>query len=255
MRFAVGKYPVAVNVTDQGDLLRELRHRLSQKIGFSLATLNLDHLVKLSTNATFGKAYAAQSFVTADGRPIVWLARLAGRKVDLVPGSELIRPLCQIASATETPIALLGSTDAALARAAEDLNRQYPKLRIVAKLSPSRNFDPDGAEADDLIQQLHQSGAGLCFLALGAPKQECFAARAFAELPEIGFASIGAGLDFIAGYQRRAPVLFRRLALEWFWRILENPRRMAPRYARCFAILPRLTVSALQSRLSANSAE
>jgi exopolysaccharide biosynthesis WecB/TagA/CpsF family protein len=99
-----------------------------------------------------------------------------------------------------------------------------------------------------VIAVLRASGAGLCLLALGAPKQEIFAARAHAALPHMGFASIGAGLDFIAGKQPRAPLWVRRLALEWLWRALSSPRRMLPRYARCVAILPGLMREAWRLR-------
>jgi UDP-N-acetyl-D-mannosaminuronic acid transferase (WecB/TagA/CpsF family) len=64
----------------------------------------------------------------------------------------------------------------------------------------------------------------------------------------MGFASIGAGLDFIAGKQPRAPLWVRRLALEWLWRALSSPRRMLPRYARCVAILPGLMREAWRLR-------
>ena len=98
------------------------------------------------------------------------------------------------------------------------------------------------------VADLAESGAGLCFLALGAPKQEILAARGRRIAPKVGFASIGAGLDFLAGHQTRAPRIVRMLALEWLWRALQSPRRMVPRYAKCFAILPGLTVQALRQR-------
>jgi exopolysaccharide biosynthesis WecB/TagA/CpsF family protein len=101
-------------------------------------------------------------------------------------------------------------------------------------------FAPLGDQGAEVIEALEASGARLCFLALGAPKQEIFAARAHAELPHMGFVSIGAGLDFIAGHQRRAPLWVRRIAMEWLWRLLSDPRRMALRYMRCALILPGL---------------
>ena len=98
------------------------------------------------------------------------------------------------------------------------------------------------------IARIGASGAGLCLLALGAPKQEIFAAHAAARLPRTGFMSIGAGLDFLAGTQTRAPAWMRRLAAEWLWRLAGSPRRMAGRYARCFAILPGEAARALRAR-------
>jgi exopolysaccharide biosynthesis WecB/TagA/CpsF family protein len=64
----------------------------------------------------------------------------------------------------------------------------------------------------------------------------------------MGLAGIGAGLDFLAGTQHRAPRLVRRLALEWLWRMLSQPRRLGPRYARCAALLPSLALDALRLR-------
>ena len=97
-----------------------------------------------------------------------------------------------------------------------------------------------------LIEALRNSGARLTFLALGAPKQEMFAARCREILPDMGFASVGAGLDFLAQSQRRAPSWMRKLALEWLWRIGSNPRRLAGRYALCAVAMPRLAFSALR---------
>jgi UDP-N-acetyl-D-mannosaminuronic acid transferase (WecB/TagA/CpsF family) len=75
-----------------------------------------------------------------------------------------------------------------------------------------------------------------------------FAAKGRELAPSVGFASIGAGLDFIAGTQTRAPAWARKLALEWLWRALSSPRRLIPRYAACIAILPAQVVAAIRLR-------
>jgi exopolysaccharide biosynthesis WecB/TagA/CpsF family protein len=124
----------------------------------------------------------------------------------------------------------------------------FPGLQICAQIAPPMGFDPQSAAADDLIDRLIETKAQVCFLALGAPKQEIFAARAQSRAPGIGFISIGAGLDFIAGTQTRAPRWVRAIAAEWLWRLVHDPRRLAMRYAACFAILPGLTLAALRAR-------
>ncbi|MWD30013.1 WecB/TagA/CpsF family glycosyltransferase [Aquicoccus sp. SCR17] len=228
--------------------MNEVRGRLRDGAGFALATLNLDHLVKLRGNPAFRKAYAAQNLVVADGNPVVWLSHLAGGRVSLVTGSDMVLPLCVVAAEQGVTVALLGSTQTALDRAAAVLEAQVEGLRIVARIAPPMGFDPEGAEAARLLEDVAASGARLCLLALGAPKQEILAARGREIAPHVGFASIGAGLDFIAGTQRRAPLWIRRLALEWLWRLAVSPARLAPRYARCFAILPSATLAALRHR-------
>ncbi|GAW36143.1 putative N-acetylmannosaminyltransferase [Roseovarius sp. A-2] len=221
-------------------LLAEISDRLRAGRGFALATLNLDHLVKLPRDQEFLDAYARHDLVVADGNPVVWLSRLAKAPVELMPGSDLIEPLARLAAESGTPLALVGSTEAALNGAEDGLRARVPDLKIAVRIAPPMGFAPLGDQGAEVIETLEASGAGLCFLALGAPKQEVFAARAHAALPHIGFASIGAGLDFIAGRQRRAPLWVRRIAMEWLWRLLSNPRRMTLRYSRCALILPGL---------------
>jgi len=243
--------PIAVNVPDRDALAKVVRDRLHNAQGFALATINLDHLVKLRTSAGFRKSYAAQDLVVADGNPIVWLSHMARRPVALAPGADLVVPLARIAAENGVSVALLGTTPSALAAAAAALKARIPGLEIAAQLSPSQNFDPEGAEADDLLAALGRSGAGLTLLALGAPRQETFAARGRAALPGMGFVSIGAGLDFLAGSQTRAPAWVRHLAMEWAWRMASNPRRLVGRYLKCALILPRLALMALHQRRSA----
>lgn len=241
---------VAVNVPSREDLLVDLESHFAQRRGFSVATLNLDHIVKLRSDTHFRQAYQSHSHVTADGNPIVWLARLAGQRVSLVPGSELVDPVADMAASLDVPVAFFGSSDASLGEAARVLSGRYPNLNVVAKLSPPMGFDPAGAQADEMIAALRDSGARLVFLALGAPKQEIFAMRASAQLNETGFLSIGAGLDFISGTQKRAPKFMRKIAGEWIWRLALNPVRLAGRYAACLAVLPGLVFAALRQRRS-----
>lgn len=234
-------------------LLAELEGLMRAGQGFSLATLNLDHLVKIAQNPSFRVAYARHSHVTADGNPIVWLSRLSGQSVELIPGSELVQPVAALAAQTQTPVALVGSTEASLAGASESLKAAHAGIKICAQIAPPMGFDPEGPSAEAVIAELKASGARLCFLALGAPKQELFAARAQADLPQTGFLSIGAGLDFLSGSQVRAPRIAQALALEWLWRLAASPRRLFRRYMACFAILPRAVTVALRARAQPQS--
>ena len=251
MECQIEEQTIRINPRDRNALEQNIVARLCGGHGFALATLNLDHLVKLRRDPAFLAAYLKHDMVVADGNPIVWLSRLAGRKVGLVPGADMVVPLARIAADLDVPLALLGSTEPVLTNAAGTLCAQVPGLKIVAQIAPPMAFDPSGAEADEMITRLEQSGARLCLLALGAPKQEIFAARAYTRLPQIGFASFGAGLDFIAGEQIRAPRWIRAMAMEWLWRSLAQPRRMVPRYARCAVILPGHALRALRLRRSA----
>ena len=241
---------VLITTPTRTALLAQIEAMLAARQGFALATLNLDHLVKLRRDPAFRAAYAAQTHVVADGNPVVWLQRLAGRPVELVPGSELIMPLVAMAARLGVPVALLGSTAETLALTSARLLADHPGLTISACIAPPQGFDPASPAGEATLTQLAATGARLCFLALGAPKQEVLAARGHALLPQTGFVSIGAGLDFIAGTQKRAPLWVRRIAMEWLWRMTLSPRRLSRRYLDCALILPSLALSAWNARIA-----
>lgn len=243
-----GRPGVTVNVPDRAWLLSDIRARLTAGQGFSIATLNLDHVVKLGRDRAFRDAYLDHSHVTADGNPVVWLSRLAGQDVALIPGSELVEPVAAIAAETGTPVGLVGSTTASLTASAEALKANHSGLEVALVHAPAMGFDSDGAEAGEIIDKIAASGARVIYLALGAPRQERFAARAQAQLPDVGFLSIGAGLDFVSGAQTRAPEWVRAIAAEWLWRLALSPRRLVVRYGACLLALPGLTLRAVGGR-------
>lgn len=250
MQFETAQGPIMVNVPNHAQLQQEISDRLKQNQGFALATINLDHLVKLNTDPVFYDAYHKHDLVVADGNPIVWLSQIAGQHVELVPGSDLVVPLCAQMAELGISIALVGGTEESLNASANYLTTLFPSLKIALKLSPPFGFDPEGDAAEEALRAVDASGAQLCFLAFGAPKQEVIAARGKDIAKQTGFVSIGASLDFLAGSQTRAPRWVRKLALEWLWRLIGNPKRMALRYARCFAILPGHLHRALRIRRS-----
>jgi len=248
VEFSFPPHQIRVNMTDAETLLVEAGRRMVAGEGYALATINLDHLVKLARDLSFRDIYAAQDLVCADGNPIVWLSKLAKKPVSLVPGSDMVLPLAQEAARNGVSIALMGSTDEALAAAADALRARVPGLEVAACIAPPMGFDPAGPAARAILEELSASGAKLTYIALGAPKQEIFAAFGRTVVPDMGFASIGAGLDFLAGRQKRAPKWVRAIAMEWAWRMLSSPRRMVKRYAECAAILPGEAVRAWRQR-------
>ena len=144
---------VTVNVRDCSSLLADLAHRFDTGLGFTVATINLDHVVKLARNPAFREAYATHSHVTADGNPIVWLERLSGRSdIALTPGSELIAPVAALAAEKHMPVALFGATDESLGAAAAAFPA-WAALGAQGRLPYLQRFaDEIGARADALAE-------------------------------------------------------------------------------------------------------
>lgn len=227
-----------INVANQAAAVREAVGATLAKRPTALFTLNLDHVVKLRQSSQFRSAYKRATIITADGAPIVWLARRDGKTLKRTTGADLVGPLARAAAVRKMPIALFGTTTEVLDRAAAELKARTPGTLDVAFIeSPPMGFDAAGADADAALDRIVASGARIVFLALGAPKQEVLAARAMERQLPLTIACIGAGLDFIAGAQKRAPRLVQALAMEWAWRLATNPKRMFMRYAACAGVL------------------
>jgi exopolysaccharide biosynthesis WecB/TagA/CpsF family protein len=162
-----------------------------------------------------------------------------------------VEPVCREAQRNGLPIYMLGSNNRTLSITAKRLSERYRGLEVAGYYAPGTNFDPYSREADFAIDGIRASGAKLCFVALGAPRQELFAARCLDELNGTGLLCIGAALDFIAGTQIRAPQITQKIGLEWAWRMLREPRRLGPRYVRCLAVVPQLVARSIPQIVNA----
>jgi N-acetylglucosaminyldiphosphoundecaprenol N-acetyl-beta-D-mannosaminyltransferase len=242
---------VTINVPSITNAVASIVSAAQHGENFSVCTLNLDHVVKLQQRPDFRAAYHRAKFVTADGFPIVMLSRLLGTRIERTTGADLVEPLCREAGKHGLPIFLLGSDDYTLATTARRLAKRFKGLKVAGYYAPGSNFDPASKEADIAIGKIRASGARLCFVALGAPRQELFAARCLDELDGTGMLCIGAALDFIAGTQARAPSVAQKYGLEWAWRMLRDPRRLGPRYARCAAVVPGLVARTIPQIVNA----
>lgn len=213
----------------------------SREKGFTVFTLNLDHLVKLRREPEFRRAYKAARYVTADGAPVVRLGRRKWQGLKRTTGADMLVPVCLAAAEQGLSIFLFGTTDEVLKGTIERLKgATNGKLRIAGYASPPRNFDIYGDSANEYIARIIESECALCFVLLGAPKQEIFATRAVEQGAKSGFICVGAAADFISGKASRAPVMVQKAGLEWLWRLASDPTRLAARYTNCAILLAEL---------------
>jgi len=242
---------VGINVFSMPEAVSSIVSAAQSGDSFSVYTLNLDHVAQLQQHPDFRAAYRRARFVTADGFPIVVLGRLAGTQIERTTGADLVEPVCEQAGRNGIPVFFFGSNNLTLHRTTRRLSERFKDLEVVGSFSPHVNFDPYSQQADRAIDEIRASGARLCFVALGAPRQEIFAARCLDELPGVGLLCVGAALDFIAHTQDRAPAITQKIGLEWAWRMLCNPRRLGPRYARCMAVVPGLIARSIPQIVTA----
>jgi len=237
-----------IHVASLRETCRVILDRIRPDRSFFVCTLNLDHLVKLRADSAFRRVYSEAEVVTADGYPIVFLAGLDRVPIERVTGADLVAPLCAAAALRDFSIFILGPGAEANERCVRRLQADMPTLRIAGVAVAPTNFDPTGEDALALIETIRRSGAKICFVGLGAPKQETFAALVTRCVPGAAFIPVGAAIEFIAGTKRRAPRWFQRAGIEWTWRLMAEPRRLARRYARGASLFLDLLVRRREGR-------
>lgn len=240
---------IRVNIGKQADLVHLVTFDALTGRGGTVFTLNLDHLVKLEHDPAFRAAYAQATYVSADGAPVVAMARRQGANLVRVTGADLVRPLCGAAALARIPVHFFGTSPETLATSVAVLRCEYPRLVVADFESPPFGFSPFGIDARAAAERIAASGARICFVALGAPKQEIFAEFARRWAPGVTFVCIGAALDFIGGRQSRAPQALQMAGLEWVWRLVHDPRRLGKRYALSALYLMRYNARELAGRL------
>lgn len=196
-----------------------------------VVTANIDHIVILSENAAFRKAYEGAAVRTLDGLPLVWLARgLGNRRAHRVTGHDLLDAAFAAPAAPATRIYLVASTD----RVVEHIRRRFVAAGLdpdaVAAAVPPFGFETDAAFGAHLAARIRAHGTSLLVMGVGAPKSEIWVDRMGAALGAPVVLSVGEALNVAAGLVPRAPVLMQRLGLEWFFRFLHAPRRLFKRY-------------------------
>ena len=191
-----------------------------------IVTPNVDHVVRTHAEPWLRSLYDEADLCVCDSRILKALARLSAIKLPLVAGSDLVAILLSSLTRAGDTIAIVGGTPRSV-RALED---QYPSVRFVHH-QPPMGLRHDSAARSAAAQFIASSSARFTLLAVGSPQQEMIAREA-RSLPDAAGAAlcIGAGLDFVTGDERRAPLLLRRMSLEWAHRLATNPRRLWRRY-------------------------
>jgi exopolysaccharide biosynthesis WecB/TagA/CpsF family protein len=208
-----------------------------------LVTPNTDHVIRYHDDAGFRELYAQARYVLLDSRVVAGILRVThGMRAHVCPGSDLTASVFSMLSPHDR-VVLIGAS----ASQAQRVAQRYG-LRDLQHYSPPMGFIRDRAAVERTLRFVEQhSPFRFCFLAVGSPQQELLACELRRRGIARGFAlCIGASIDFLTGAEQRAPRWMQRLGMEWLYRLLQNPGRMARRYLlrgpRIFVLLPRMQV-------------
>jgi exopolysaccharide biosynthesis WecB/TagA/CpsF family protein len=220
------------------------RHWNPERYGY-VVTPNADHLIRLDEDPAFRELYQAADFVLLDSRFLARLIALAGGpRLPVCAGSDLTAALFSAVIGPDDPLVLIGGEPGQAAA----LAARYG-LTQLAHFNPPMGFIRDPAAVEATLAFVESHGPfRFCLLGVGAPQQEAIARMLKDRGRARGLAlCIGASVNFLTGAERRAPRWLQGLGLEWLFRLLQSPRRLAHRYLvrnpRVFALLRRVEIS------------
>ena len=190
------------------------------------AVVNVAKLVNMKHDRKLRASVEACDIVNIDGMGVVWGARMLGHVIpERVSGVDLFHHLLEMAAHRGYPVFLLGATDEVVTKVVQRVSRQYPEIKIAGY---HHGFFWDNEEA--VVGKIKNSGARLLFVAISSPKKENFINRWRQQLGVDFVMGVGGTFDVVAGKVKRAPRWMQKTGLEWFYRVIQEPRRMWKRY-------------------------
>ena len=234
---------VPISLLNMQMACEEVRRRCRTRQGGYCIFRDMNGVVAANDDPLLLRAHQNAVMVAPDGMPLVWLARLNGFNwVGRVYGPDFMLEFCRISEHSGLRHYLYGSTVTVVEKLAMELLRSFPGLVICGAYSPPMKPISGAGHLDD-VARIRASGADIVWVGLGTPKQELWMAANAPHLEHCMLMGVGAAFDFHAKVKRQAPRWMQRMGLEWSFRLLSEPRRLARRYLigipRFFLLLAR----------------
>lgn len=182
-------------------------------------------------NERLREIYNSAEIVTADGVPVVWASKLLKKPIrGRVTGLDLLPKFAEEAASKQYSFFFLGASEGVAEALAEALQIRYPGLEIAGTYSPPFAVRFSEEENERIIEMVNRSNADVLWVSLTAPKQDYWIAHHFDKLDVSVAIGVGAAFDVVAGNIKRSPKWMQNWGLEWLYRLIQEPRRLARRY-------------------------
>lgn len=193
----------------------------------TLITLNAALLMMMKSNAALAHACNAGDIIVADGMPIVWSTRLLGTPlVDRVAGVDLMQKLLERGSEERISVYFLGAKQEVIDTLLDLCRKRYPGLKIAG----ARNGYFSEDEHNEVVHEIASTKPDILFIGMPTPFKEIWGEKYRDQLGAKVIFGVGGSFDVIGGYVKRAPVWMQNIGMEWFWRLMMEPRKMWKRY-------------------------
>lgn len=210
------------------ETLEVINESIDQKTSLHHTVVNAAKIVAMQDNPELAKSVNEADLINADGAAVVWASKLLGNPLkERVAGIDIFTNLVANAHLRNESVYLLGATEEVVEKVVEKFTAQYGNTII----GGYRNGYFKQQDEQAIVSDIVASGATYLFVAMTSPKKEIFLYEHREKLSKLGFImGVGGSFDVVSGKVKRAPLFMQKLGLEWFFRLIQEPRRLFKRY-------------------------
>lgn len=218
-----------INVTNMEDVLKTIENSLEEVRGNYICVSNVHTTVMAFRDENYRRIQNESWMSLPDGKPLSIVSKKRGfENAGRVPGPDLMPKIFEKSEEKKYRHFFYGSTEQTLKMLEQKIREKYPYLEIAGMYSPPfRKLTEE--EDNEIVEKINETKPDFVWVALGAPKQENWMSEHKNKINAL-MIGVGAAFDFEAGTVKRAPKWMQEMCLEWFYRILQDPMRLIPRY-------------------------
>ena len=220
-----------VNNVDMNEALSAIDEMIASGKKSYVVAINVDVVMKIEDDPHLKKIVEEADMVLVDGKPLVWISGWHGKPVkEKISGSDLVPLLCTKARDKGYSIFIIGGKDGIAEQAKRKLEDELPGIKIVGTYAPPFGFEKDEIELEKINSMISEAHPDILIACFGCPKQEKWIYENYQKYDAKVSICAGATVDFLAGNVNRAPKWMSEHGFEWFYRFLQEPKRMFKRY-------------------------
>ena len=220
-----------VNNLSMKDCLEAIDSLVSLDKKSYIVAVNVDVIVKIEDDPYLKKIIDNAELVLVDGKPLQWIAKYQGNPIkEKISGSDLVPLLLKQASDKGQSVFIIGGKDGIAQKAKSNIEKSNPKIKIVGTYAPPLGFEKDQKELDKINVMISDCHPDILIACFGCPKQEKWIYENYLKYEAKLSVCAGATVDFLAGNVKRAPKWISNIGFEWFYRFLQEPKRLFRRY-------------------------
>lgn len=220
-----------VNNVNMNEAITSIDEMIASGRKSYVVAINVDVVIKIENDTYLKKVIDDADMVLVDGKPLIWISNLHKVPVKAkISGSDLVPLLCEHAVEKKYSIFIIGGKDGIADMARKKLEDKHPGIQIEGTYAPPFGFEKDKDELEKINEMISKVHPDLLIACFGCPKQEKWIYENYKKYDAKVSLCAGATVDFLAGNVKRAPRWMSEHGFEWFYRFLQEPKRMFKRY-------------------------